>query len=79
MVDKTPMQELLVTFYFMITTLTTVGYGDLYPKNIYEMSLMIFIMLIGIALFSYVIGGFHAIIENFNEMNNIEDKRTELM
>jgi len=35
----------LWSFYFAITTMTTIGYGDITPSNIYEVSLLIVGML----------------------------------
>jgi Trk-type K+ transport system membrane component len=65
--------RLLVTFYFMVTTLTTIGYGDLYPVNIYEYTLMIFIMLVGIAMFSYVIGAVHSAMASLDEFESTQE------
>lgn len=42
--------------YWSITTLTTVGYGDLHPVNRGEMVYDIFYMLLNLALTSYIIG-----------------------
>jgi hypothetical protein len=63
----------------MITTLTTVGYGDISPENIYEQAMIIMIMIVGITIFSYVIGGFHSIIESFNQAAEVDDKLNELL
>ncbi|KAH7652028.1 Potassium channel voltage-dependent EAG/ELK/ERG protein [Dioscorea alata] len=42
--------------YWSITTLTTVGYGDLHAENNYEKLFNIFFMLFNIGLTSYLIG-----------------------
>jgi len=39
--------------YFAVTTLTTVGLGDIVPKSNSERLLIAFAMLIGVAIFSY--------------------------
>ncbi len=65
--------RLLVTFYFMVTTLTTIGYGDLFPVNMYEYTLMIFIMLVGIAMFSYVIGAVHSAMASLDEFESTQE------
>lgn len=41
-------------FYFVIVTLTTVGYGDVIPKTYNEKVLAIILILIGIFVFSTI-------------------------
>lgn len=58
-------EELLVTSaYFAITTLSTVGYGDMYPISEMEKITVVVIMLSGVAFFSYIMGNFIEIISN---------------
>lgn len=42
--------------YWSITTMTTVGYGDLHAVNTMEMIFIIFYMLFNLGLTSYLIG-----------------------
>ncbi|XVF34729.1 hypothetical protein REPUB_Repub18cG0084200 [Reevesia pubescens] len=46
----------VTAMYWSITTLTTVGYGDLHPVNTREMIFDIFYMLFNLGLTSYLIG-----------------------
>lgn len=46
----------VTSVYWSITTLTTVGYGDLHPVNTREMIFDIFYMLFNLGLTSYLIG-----------------------
>lgn len=46
----------VTTIYWSITTLTTVGYGDLHPVNEREMMFDIFYMLFNLGLTAYLIG-----------------------
>ncbi|CAA6671729.1 unnamed protein product [Spirodela intermedia] len=46
----------VTAMYWSITTLTTVGYGDLHPVNTGEMVFDIFYMLFNLGLTSYLIG-----------------------
>lgn len=46
----------VTSMYWSITTLTTVGYGDLHPVNIREMIFDIFYMLFNLGLTAYLIG-----------------------
>jgi len=49
--------------YFFFTTLSTVGFGDLHPRSDAERILMAFLMLLGVAVFSYVMGNFIEILD----------------
>ncbi|KAK7347465.1 hypothetical protein VNO80_21995 [Phaseolus coccineus] len=46
----------VTSIYWSITTLTTVGYGDLHPVNSREMTFDIFYMLFNLGLTAYLIG-----------------------
>ncbi|GAV91111.1 cNMP_binding domain-containing protein/Ion_trans domain-containing protein/DUF3354 domain-containing protein/Ank_2 domain-containing protein [Cephalotus follicularis] len=46
----------VTSLYWSITTLTTVGYGDLHPVNTSEMMFDIFYMLFNLGLTAYLIG-----------------------
>lgn len=46
----------MTSMYWSITTLTTVGYGDLHPVNAREMLFDIFYMLFNLGLTAYLIG-----------------------
>ena len=48
--------RLVMCCYFALTTLATVGYGDLTPQSNIEKVFGILIMILGIALFSYIMG-----------------------
>lgn len=46
----------VTSIYWSITTLTTVGYGDLHAENTREMIFDIFYMLFNLGLTAYLIG-----------------------
>jgi len=56
--------KLISVMYFMMTTLSTVGYGDMFPISELEMILGMIIMLCGTAFFGYLLGTFGEIIQN---------------
>ena len=44
--------------YFSFTSLSTVGLGDMHPRNDYERILTALVLLFGVAIFSFVMGNF---------------------
>lgn len=76
--NKSPYEKLIISCYFALTTLTTVGYGDLTPQNNSERIFAIFIMLLGVAMFSYVMGSFTDLISSYDKKIGISDKGSDL-
>lgn len=64
--DVSDYRRVIVSCYFALTTLSTVGYGDYYPISNGERIYSILIMLAGVAFFSYIMGSFIAIISNYD-------------
>lgn len=65
LVDNT--RRLVVSCYFALTTLSTVGYGDYYPISNEERLIAIVVMIGGVAFFSYTMGNFIEIITNYDQ------------
>ena len=51
-------EEMLKINYFSFTTLSTVGFGDFDPRSNVERLYMAFGMLLGVAIFSSILGNF---------------------
>lgn len=47
--------QYIYSLYWSVTTIVTVGYGDITPQNEYEISVTIIVELLGSALFGYLI------------------------
>ena len=58
-------RKLIISCYYTLTTLATVGYGDYYPISDMERLIAVFLMLCGVAFFSYIMGSFIEIIANY--------------
>ena len=71
--------RLIKVCYFLLTTLSTVGYGDLYPISNEEQIVTLIIMMGGVAFFSFIMGKFMEIITNYQTKMGVEDKTKELM
>ncbi|KAK8885030.1 hypothetical protein M9Y10_044158 [Tritrichomonas musculus] len=54
----TPEQHYIVSVYFVMTTILTIGFGDMTPQTSSETILVIFIQLIGVFSNAYIIGMF---------------------
>lgn len=61
----------MASLYFTVTTLVTVGYGDITAYNFGERGMCILLMMIGVFAFSYATGTMSSIISN-NDSKNIE-------
>jgi hypothetical protein len=75
----------IVSFYFTVTTIVTVGYGDITPKNSGERIICVLLMLIGVISFSIGTGILSSIIANYDtalakleeKMSTLQEMRTE--
>ena len=66
--EKSDWQNLVIVVYFAFTTLSTVGFGDYNPKSEVERIVTTFILLVGVACFSYIMGQFIDILMNLQNV-----------
>ena len=66
--NKSDWQNLVIVVYFTFTTLSTVGFGDFNPKSEIERIVTTFILLVGVACFSYIMGQFIDILMNLQNV-----------
>lgn len=55
--------------YYSFTSLSTVGFGDFNPKSDFERLICMFILMFGVAIFSYIMGNFIQIVEQVRAFN----------
>ena len=67
--EKNWMETLIISSYFAFTSLSTVGFGDYHPRGNIERFVTAFILLFGVAIFSYIMGNFIDILAEFKEFN----------
>jgi hypothetical protein len=65
----------LNSIYFILVTVFTVGYGDITPKNFTEKLFNIFLMIFGIASYSFLITSLSKI---FGQLSSFEDRKQKL-
>lgn len=71
-------KKFIKTWYYIFTTLATVGYGDFYATNIYEMGFAILLLIAGPTWFAFMMGSAIQMINKLNDINGIANKLTDL-
>lgn len=66
---KTEYEGLIISTYFAFTSLSTVGLGDFHPRGDVERVVTGFMLLFGVAIFSYIMGNFIEILSEFKEFH----------
>jgi len=65
--------------YFAFTSLSTVGFGDYHPRSNLERFVCAWILLFGVAIFSYIMGNFIDILQQFKKFHEDLDDGDNLM
>lgn len=68
-VDSPVSMQYTQAAYWALQTLTTVGFGDISPKNVSERIFAIIWMIIGVAFYSYAIGNMTNLIATMDASN----------
>ena len=72
-------EQYLIAFYWSTCTMTTVGFGDITPANVYEMSFTVVVLLEAGLAFSYMIGNMSNLLDRINpRKGTYRDIMTEL-
>lgn len=67
----------IVSFYWVITTLTTVGYGDFKGYTPIEYLIQMIVEFLGIGVFSYLMGSINSLMGSDYTLQDIIDERME--
>ena len=72
--------ELYVSsYYFTVTTITTVGFGDITPETNLEKILVAFLMLAGVISFSFAAGSLSSILSNLDTANAAMKQKVQIL
>jgi len=66
LIDAKNIEVYITAFYFTVTTLVTVGYGDITAYSLEEKAFAILLMLLGVVSFSFATGTIASIITSFD-------------
>lgn len=66
MTDAEDVELYVTAFYFTVTTLVTVGYGDITPQSVPEKLMCIVLMMLGVVAFSITTGALSSIISSYD-------------
>lgn len=78
-VDESVFDLYIIAFYWTVTTITTVGYGDITANNNSEALFCSVIMIIGVFLYSYTIGSLSSILLNLDTRRAKLNKKIEIL
>ena len=65
--------------YYVIATVTTVGYGDLIGKNIKEITFQVIILIAGTCIYSWLISSISNYIQKMSESNTQYEKKLQIL
>lgn len=61
-----PVHNYIISLYWSVMTMSTIGYGDVTPKTQYERMYEIFGMILGASVYAYMVGAICSIVASMN-------------
>ena len=75
--DSDPFDMFMAAVYWATVTCTTVGYGDILPTNEYELIWAMFIIVIGVAVFSFILSNLSSQFSEITRSNAVNQERIQ--
>ena len=73
--DPIAYSSMIKVWYYGLTTLSTIGFGDFSPKSCEEKFIISFAMMLGVTVFSYIMGNLIDIMAGYNNLQLKKDSR----
>jgi hypothetical protein len=74
-----PITQYMSSLYWSMTTLTTVGYGDITPTTDLEIAFTLTVMFLGISMYAFIIGNVTSLIANLDaNTSHFREKLTQI-
>lgn len=68
-------EKYVTALYWSVTTMATVGYGDIVPHTFYEKIFAMFAMIVACGVFAYTIGSIGSLVSKQNAESNLHRER----
>ena len=78
-IDSTEFELYIISFYWCLTTVTTVGYGDIYANTIYERVYSLFIMSFGVVMYSFAISFISTVVATIDQKNSEMNEKLQAL
>jgi hypothetical protein len=75
--DADPQRQYLFSVYWALTTLTTVGYGDITPTNDLERSYSLFALLLGALVFGFMLSSIGSLVQAIDRQAAITENNMD--
>ena len=72
-----PGEQYVWVLYWTLTTMTTIGYGDVSPLTYIEAVITVFVEVMGASIFGYMIGNIASVIADFDQFGAEQKQRLD--
>ena len=78
-IDSSNLELYIISFYWTLTTVTTVGYGDITAGTTIERIYNLFIMSFGVLLYSFAIGSLSSIVSTLDQKSEEMNQKLQIL